>query len=116
MKKIVVGLMAFLVVGLITTAGFVSAYKWDNKGPNYNEERHQAMEKAFDSKDYDAWYKLMSEKGRHSRVLEIVTRDNFNQFVKIHEAKEKGDYETVKKLREELGLGMGKRNGCKFSK
>jgi len=114
-KATIFGLLALMVVGLVATTGLVSAYRGDYsvKGPNYSEERHEAMEAAFESLDYNAWQKLMTEDGRHPRVVDVVTESNFATFAKAHEAAENGDYETASALRAELGLnnGNGPRDG-----
>lgn len=112
-RKTTFGLLAFMVIGLLVTTGLVSAYRGDYsvKGPNYSEDRHEAMEDAFESLDYDAWYALMTEDGRHPRVVEVVTESNFATFVQAHEATENGDYEIASALRVELGLNNG--NGPK---
>jgi len=119
-KATIFGLLALMVVGLVATAGLVSAYRGDYsvKGPDCDEERHEAMEQAFESNDYDAWYALMTEDGRHPRVVDVVTEDNFETFVLAHEAGEDSDYETVAVLRAELGLnnGMGPRDGTGLGK
>lgn len=112
-KTAIFGLLALMVVGLIGTTSLVSAYRGDYsvKGPDYSEERHEAMENAFESNDYDAWKELMSETGRNPRVLDVVNEGNFDTFVRAHEAGENGDYETAAELRAELGLNNG--NGPK---
>jgi len=112
-KATIFGLLALMVVGLLATTGLVGAYKGDYsvKGPDCNEERHEAMETAFESNDYGAWKELMAETGRHPRVVDVVTESNFATFVKAHEAGENGDYETAAALRAELGLNNG--NGPK---
>jgi len=119
-KTTIFGLLALMVVGLVATTGLVSAYRGDYsvKGPDCNEERHEAMEIAFESLDYDAWYALMTEDGRHPRVVDAVTEDNFAAFAEAHEAGENGDYETAAALRAELGLnnGNGPRDGTGFGK
>ncbi|MBT7705896.1 hypothetical protein HN747_00465 [archaeon] len=103
------GMMALLSIGL------VAAYQGDYsvQGPNYSDERHEAMEDAFDNLDYDAWVSLMSEDGRHPRVLNVVTEDNFVTFVEAHDAMEDGDFDRAAELRAELGLnnGMGPKDG-----
>ena len=118
--RTIFGLFAFLVVGMVFSAGVVSAYRGDYsaKGPNYNEERHVAMQNAFDSLDYDAWKELMTEDGRHPRVVDVVTESNFKTFVQAHEAGENGDYETAAQLRAELGLydGNGPRDGTGYGR
>ena len=114
------GLLALMVVGLVATTGLVSAYRGDYsvKGPDCNEERHEAMENAFESLDYDAWYQLMTENGRHPRVVDVVTESNFETFVQAHEAGQNGDTETALALRAELGLkdGKGSRDGSGYGK
>jgi hypothetical protein len=116
-RSTLVGLGALaLVLGvggaMATTA---DAYKGDPavKGPNYSIERHTAMEKAFETKDYTAWKELMSGKGK---VIEIINEDNFTKFAEAHELAEKGDKIGAAKIRAELGLGLkdgsGQRNGA----
>lgn len=118
-KATIFGMLALMVVGLVATT-VVSAYRGDYsvKGPNCNEERHEAIENAFESLDYNAWYELMTEDGRHPRVVDVVTEDNFETFVEAHEAGENGDYETAAALRAELGLnnGNGPRDGSGYGK
>ena len=106
-KTTVFGIIALLVVGMFFSTAIASAYRGDpsKTGPNYSEERHSAMEKAFESGDYDAWYKLMTEDGRHPRVVDVITKDNFDKFAQAHET---GDHEKVMELRNELGLGRGR--------
>ncbi|MBR9683667.1 hypothetical protein GOV03_03955 [Candidatus Woesearchaeota archaeon] len=119
-KRTMVGLLALVVVGLVFSAGLVSAYQGDYtvKGPNYSDERHGAMEDTFETLNYDEWYELMTEDGRHPRVVDVVTESNFVTFVEAHEAAENGDYETAAELRAELGLndGNGPKDGTGFGK
>ncbi len=118
-KTAIFGILAILLVGLLTV-GLVSAYREDPsvQGPDYSEERHEAMEDAFESLDYDAWYNLMAENGRSTKVMGVVTEDNFAIFAQAHEAAENGDFETSAALRAELGLnnGNGPRDGTGFGK
>ena len=107
-KAAIYGLFALMVVGMLTIS-VVSAYRGDYtvEGPNCNEERHEAMETAFDTPDYGAWYNLMTEDGRHPRVVDVVTVDNFGTFAEAHAAAQNGDYETARELRAELSLNNG---------
>ena len=111
-KTATFGILAILLVGLLSV-GLVSAYKGDPnvQCPDYNEERHEAMEDAFESQDYNAWYNLMAENGRNTRVMNVVTEGNFAIFAQAHEAAENGDFETAAELKAELGLNNG--NGLK---
>jgi hypothetical protein len=118
--KTIFGLFALLFVGMILSTSLVSAYRGDYsvKGPDYSEERHEAMKAAFETLDYDAWRELMTENGRYGRVVDVVNEDNFVKFAEAHEAAENGDFETARELRAELGLnnGNGPRDGTGFGK
>ncbi len=119
-KTAIFGLLALMVVGMVFSTSLVSAYRGDYsvEGPNYNEERHELMENAFDTLDYNAWYELMTEDGRHPRVVDVVTESNFETFVQVHDAGKSGDLETASALRAELGLnnGHGPKDGTGFGK
>ncbi len=107
-KAAVFGLFALMVVGMLTIS-IVSAYRGDYtvKGPDYNDERHDAMEAAFETSDYDEWYTLMTEDERHPRVVDVVTESNFETFAQAHAAAQNGKDETAADLRAELGLNDG---------
>ncbi|MEN7982132.1 MAG: hypothetical protein ABFQ65_01660 [Nanoarchaeota archaeon] len=103
------------ILGIVALLGMsmVFAYQGDSnvKGPYYSEDRHEAMEEIFETGDYDAWVVLMTESGRHPRILDIVTEENFEVFVEAHEAMENGNMELAHELRAELGLGQGRMIG-----
>lgn len=112
LSVLTLGAGALILGGLIMSPKLAEAYHGDPsvKGPNYTEERHKAMQKAFENNDYDAWKELMSGKGR---VGEIVNKDNFAKFAEAHKLAEEGKMEEAKQIRQELGLGLGNgpRNG-----
>ncbi|NOQ37423.1 hypothetical protein GQ472_00915 [archaeon] len=121
MKKATkVGLSVLVVVGIIVSTGVASAYRGDPsiQGPYCDEERHDTMENAFETSDYESWYQLMTENGRHPRVADVVTESNFEIFAQAHEAAENGDHELAAELRAELGLnnGQGPRDGTGHGK
>lgn len=120
MKRIALGVFSAIAVGLVATGGLVSAYQGDitKKGPNYDSDMHDIMTAAFDSNDYAVWKDMMEQSGRGARVLEVINADNFNTFVKAHNAALSGDYETANELRAELGLynWNGPRDGTGFGK
>ena len=105
-------LFAIALLALVSI-GTVMAYKGDPslKGPYFDEERHESMQESFESADYEAWYALMTEDGRHPKILDKVTEDNFEQFAEMKQAFIDGDFETGQQLREELGFGMGMKKG-----
>ena len=61
------------------------------------------MEKAFETKDYNAWKELMNGRGR---ATQVVNKDNFAKFAQIHELMEEGKIDEANKIRAELGLGQ----------
>jgi len=61
------------------------------------------MTEAFQNNDYEAWVNLMEGKGR---VKDIITEENFDKFVEMHNLKLAGDIEGAKAIAEELGLGQ----------
>ncbi len=88
----------------------VEAYRGDAavKGPNYTEERHVAMEKAFETNDYTAWKNLMQGQGR---VTQVVNQGNFAKFAEAHKLSEAGKTQEAAAIRAELGLGMHSGSG-----
>ena len=86
----------------------VLAYKGDPnvKGPNYTQERHEAMTKAFENNDYNAWKSLMDGRGR---VTQVINAQNFGRFAEAHKLALQGNTSEANAIRTELGLGL--RNG-----
>jgi hypothetical protein len=118
-KKILMGSLA--LTGAIGAGVYTAnAYQGDyiKHGPNYTEERHQAMLKIFENNDYDAWRNQMEimikeRGGRGGRVLEVINKDNFAKFVEARKLGLAGDKEGADKIRAELGLrtSNGERGG-----
>jgi hypothetical protein len=109
-KTLGLGVLA-LVLGVIAiSAGSALAYRGDPtvKGPNYSTERHTAMLKAFENKDYTAWKNLMQNRGMASKV---VTESNFAKFVEAHNLALQGKTAEAQKIRQELGLGLKNGSG-----
>jgi len=103
--SILLGLTALVIGGAAIAPRAILAYRGDPavKGPNYTEERHEAMEKAFENKDYNSWKTLMAGRGR---ATQIVNEQNFAKFAEAHELAEQGKTDEAKKIRAELGLGL----------
>jgi len=112
MKKTTLGLgVLSLVLGVTAiSAGSALAYRGDPKvqGPNYSTERHTAMLKAFENKDYTAWKNLMQNRGIASKV---ITEANFAKFVEAHNLALQGKTVEAQKIRQELGLGLQNGSG-----
>ncbi|KKS41829.1 MAG: hypothetical protein UV05_C0051G0006 [candidate division CPR1 bacterium GW2011_GWA2_42_17] len=107
-KKILLSTSALALAGVIGfgAINLALADQGDSAqiGLNCTAERHEAMEKAFESNDYNAWKDLMQGRGR---VSQIITQDNFAKFAEIHKLVEQGKYAEADAIRQELGLGMG---------
>ena len=115
-KTTILGIASLAILGMATFIFGASAYRGDAgvKGPNYTPERHEAMQKAFESGDYKAWKDSMNGRGR---VSEVINEQNFKRFAEMHQLMLDGKNEEANVIRQELGLGhkngqgkgMGKR-------
>lgn len=111
MNKTTLGLGALaLFLGVAGISATALAYRGDVnvQGPNYTPERHEAMERAFENKDYNAWKDLMQGRGNVTRV---INQDNFAKFAEVHELSEDGKTAEAQKVRQELGLRNGSGQG-----
>ena len=112
MKKtaLTLGVTALVLGGLFMLPGSTDAYRGDPnvESPDCTEERHQEMEQAFETNDYQAWKNLMQGKGR---VVQIVNEDNFARFAEAHQLAEEGKLDEAKQIRQELGLGLKNGSG-----
>lgn len=111
MKKILTTITV-LTLAVVLGQGLVSdvfAYRGDaaKTGPNCTDERHQAMEKALEAKNYAEWKKLME--GRP--IVNKITEANFAKFAQAHQLMEEGKTDEANKIRAELNLGQGNGNG-----
>jgi hypothetical protein len=106
-KNMMLGALGLVIAGATVFGTGASAYQGDagKTGPNYSPERHEQMEEAFESNNYDAWKSLMSGKGR---VLEVVNKENFNRFAEAHNLAKEDKTDEANKILTELGLGQGK--------
>lgn len=118
-KKILsVGVSFAALTAIVLIPSVSMAYRGDFsvKSPNYTQERHEAMQKAFDSVNFTEWKNLMEGKGR---VTQVVNKDNFAKFVEAHRLMVEGKTDDAKKIRQDLGLGLnngaGKGQGLRMN-
>jgi hypothetical protein len=78
-------------------------------------ENSDAVLKAIESNDYNAWKKLMEE----NSITSKITKDNFAKFSEMHKLMKEGKTDEANAIRTELGLGQGrgmgmhgKKGGC----
>ncbi len=112
MKKTLLVVSILFLGSAFTFVNPASAYRGDPnvKGPQYSQERHEAMEKALETNNYEEWKKLMDGRGR---VTQIITKENFAKFSQAHKLARQGKFEEAKKIRQELGLGLRDGSGQK---
>lgn len=108
--SLLLGLMTLIVAGAVIVPQAALAYKGDPsvKGPSCTEERHEAMEKAFNNNDYNAWKNLMQGKGK---VTQVINAQNFAKFAQAHKLADQGKTAEANKIRTELGLGLQNGSG-----
>lgn len=77
------------------------------EGPKFSQEQreamseqHQAVMSAIENNDYGTWKELMGDR----KITEIITEDNFDQFVQMHQLMKTGDREGAQEIIQELGL------------
>lgn len=110
MKKTILITSLALLIGIGSFAGTADAYRGDPavKGPNYSPERHEAMTKAFETNNYQAWAELMQNRGR---VTKVINQQNFARFSEAHRLMLEGKIDEAKQIRQELGLGLKNGSG-----
>lgn len=98
-----IGVFALAAVALAGSQLAANAYQGDHtkQGPDYSQERHEAMTQAFNNNDYNAWKEQMDGRGR---VTEVVTEENFAKFAEAHRLGLAGDTVGADAIRAELGL------------
>lgn len=105
-NKILVGTSALVAIIFAGAFSASQAYRGDysQKGPNYSDERHTEMEKAFENNDYNAWKELMDQNQRQGRVMSVINEENFSKFAEAHRLAEEGKYSEADQIRADLGL------------
>jgi hypothetical protein len=104
-SNIILGGFGAVVLGVTILATGAFAYQGGGMlGANYTPERHTAMLKAFENKDFSAWKELMNG---NSRVTQVVNENNFSRFAQMHQLMLDGKTAEAQAIRMELGLGQG---------
>jgi hypothetical protein len=110
-KYIALGaIVALGIAGALAISQGALAYRGnpEQTGPNYSPEKHEAMQKAFENKDYNAWKELMNGRGR---VTQVVNEQNFSRFAEMHKLMLEKKTDEANEIRKELGLGQGNGQG-----
>lgn len=80
-----------------------------------HRESREAVRDAIDAEDYEAYTYAIEELDEEGKFT-VMDEQDFETLVELHKAKEAGDFDTVKELRDELdfkgfGNGLGFMNG-----
>lgn len=124
------GFLGLLVTTLVVSsvASADSLFPGRGQGPKINfdpaeheqmmeqmQEEREAIQAAIDAGDYQAWKDIIDSR---PRITDVITADNFDQFVQMHKYMQEGDFEAADTIRDELGLdqfgpmrGMGPHKG-----
>ena len=127
MNKIMYGLIALVLLGLMT--GSVLAFGGmgravDARKSSLGLERQTMAKSGFNQQfqqlrpqhmkemddvlqpgNYEAWKELVSE--RQSPIAKSINEGNFDRFVEFHKARQANDLTTVQEISEELGIRQG---------
>lgn len=103
-KKIALSMLLFGTA----VVGSTFAYQGNpgTTNPNCQDPvKHEAMQVALNTNNYESWKTLMAGKGI---VSKIDTQEKFQLYVALRAAADKWDKVTVEKLATQLGLGQKK--------
>jgi len=115
-KKILLSVSALALVGVVGLGAASLAFAQGNPiqmGMHGTGEQHEAVQKALENKDYNAFKELTRGMGMMSR---IVTEENFAKITEAHQLMEQGKYDEARAVRQELGLGMGMSHGMGYGR
>lgn len=108
-RNLTLGLLGAAVLGAGAYGASAMAFQGrvGSFGPNYTPERHEQMQKAFESNDYATWKVQMADRG----ATRFVNEQNFSRFSEMHKLMLEGEIEDAAKIRQELGMGQGRGMG-----
>ncbi len=86
----------------------IKKHKGHKNKVRLTDEQKETIQAAM-SEGYDAWAEAVGSIKEDAKILNVINEGNFDRLVALHEAREAGDRETVKEIKEELGLKRYKR-------
>lgn len=102
-NKLVMSSLMTLVLGL-GVSGSAFAYQGDfsKDGPNYTSDFEAQITEMLINKDYNGWKDLIENKVGDGRVVEIITKDNFDKFVEAWKLAREGKIKEANSIRRKL--------------
>lgn len=104
------GLMA-LVLGL-GVSGTALAYRGDfsRQGPNYTPDFEAKMTDVMTRGDYEAWRGLIREKVGSTKMVRVITKENFSKFTEAWRLAKEGKIKEANNIRKQLIHDSGERD------
>lgn len=83
-----------------TDRGPMDEETFDERSARFQEmeEKRAEVTAAIESGDYETWLSVIEGSPMKDRLTDVITEDNFDTFVELHEANTDGDYETSKNV------------------
>lgn len=112
MQKYKQAAIAIAFLTIILSAGVCNGLASRRDENENKRERAQKMAilNAFEQGDYDAWKKIIKQKGE---VLGDISREEFARFIAARQAARSGDYDVAieisRQLEEDLKLKLGEK-------
>lgn len=102
-NKLVMSSLMTLVLGL-GVSGSAFAYQGDfsKDGPNYTSDFEAQITEVLTNKDYDGWKDLIENKVGDKKIVEIITKDNFDKFVEAWKLAREGKIKEANSIRRKL--------------
>jgi len=111
LNRLIFVMFLLVIASIVLTEESFAQGRYKGRCFNYSPEHHAAVMEAMNNNDYETWKTLMQKERPGSRVLEVITQENFAKFVKAHRLYQDGNIEEGDRIRAELGLGLGRGNG-----
>jgi len=82
------------------------------------KQAHDAVKSSIESEDYDAWVSAVSSLPHGSGMADVVSEEDFEIMIEVHDLRESGDHEAARALAKEndlkpMRLGEGRGDGMK---
>jgi len=92
---------AFIAAAQEGFADRITQERFDEMADKFNSM--EAVHEAINNRDYKSWLEAQ-QKIEQPRLSELITAENFDTYVDMHNARISGDFEVAQELSEELGL------------
>lgn len=72
---------------------------------------HDAIEQAIENNDYDSWVAALEDLPFGQNMIDIVSEDEFSDYVEMHNLAKEGDFESAQEIAKEIGLDSSMSEG-----